>query len=83
MEKYINLKGKNVVDNNDNVIGSVEGLFFDEKLLRVNGLIVCNIVFVKNFYIIPLKCLKSYVDTIRFDRTIYRVKKSMLIKNTI
>jgi uncharacterized protein YrrD len=81
LEKYIDIKGKNVVDNYNNIIGSVDSLLIDAKLLRVKSVIVCNTIFLKNFYIIPLKCIKSFKEPLKYDRTIYRVKKSMLIKN--
>jgi uncharacterized protein YrrD len=81
LEKYIDIKGKNVVDNYNNIIGSIDSILIDEKLLKVKSLIVCNMMLVKNFYIIPLKCMKTFREPLRFDRTIYKVKKSMLIKN--
>ena len=81
LEKYLDVKGKNVINRKGHLMGSIESLIIDTRNKKINSLMVCNTLFFKSYYIIPLKNVKCFCDPIEYGGSIFKIKKSILLRN--
>jgi uncharacterized protein YrrD len=79
--KYLDIKGKTVVDKRGEVVGIVNSLLVDIKNFRINSLVVSNTNFFNKYYIIPIKNTRCLSEYIALDSRMYRIKKGVLVKN--
>jgi uncharacterized protein YrrD len=79
--KYLDIKGKMVLDKQGDVVGIVESLIVDINNFKINGLVVSNTNFFNKYYFAPInntKCLSEYVE---LNKSMYKIKKAILVKN--
>lgn len=79
--KYLDIRGKTVIDNQHNVLGRVDNLIVDLKNMKIRSLVICNTIFLNSYYIISFKDIKFSNEFIELDKKMYKIKKSILIKN--
>lgn len=79
--KYLDIKGKTVLDNQGRVLGRVDSLIVDIKNLKIKCILVSNTIFFNNFYVIPYKSIKFLREFIELDKKMHKVKKVTIVKN--
>jgi uncharacterized protein YrrD len=79
--KYLDVKGKMVVDGDGKTIGIVEGLVVDIKNFKINSLVVSNTNFFNKYYIAPIKNIRCLSEFIVLDKRMYKIKKAILTRN--
>lgn len=81
LEKYLDVKGKNVINRKGHLMGTIESLIIDRRNKKINSLMVCSTLFFRSYYIIPLKNVKCFCDPIEYSGSIYKIKKCIILRN--
>lgn len=81
--KYLDLRGKSVINKKGEKLGRVYDLIFDAKNKRVTGLIICNTLVSEKYYCLGLERLVHYKEFLEIDQEIFKIKKSIISKNKL
>ena len=81
LEKYLDIRGKSVINRKGILMGTIESLIIDITNKKINSLMVCSTLFFTSYYIIPLKNIKCFCDPIEYSGRIYKIKKSIIVRN--
>lgn len=83
MKKYLDIKGRSVVDRRGNLLGIVEDCIFDARNNRLCSLIVAGGGLFSASSILPLTSVVRLGDTIIYGGRPFRCRRKKLIMNRI
>lgn len=83
MKKYLDIKGRNVVDCQGTLLGSVEDCIFDSRTNKICSLIVSSSRLFSSSSILPLSCVLKLGDTIIYNGGAFSCKRKRLFMKRI
>jgi len=83
MKKYLDIKGRSVVDRRGNLLGSVEDCIFDARSNRICSLIVEGEALFSVSSILPLSSVIKIGDVIIYGGSTFRCRRKKLFMNKI
>jgi uncharacterized protein YrrD len=83
MKKYLDIKGRSVVDQKGTLLGSVEDCIFDFRTNRLCSLIVAGEGLLSSSSILPLSSVVKLGDTIIYGGSTFRCRRKKLFMNRI
>lgn len=83
MKKYLDIKGRNVIDRRGNLLGSVEDCIFDARSNKICSLIVEGDGVLSSSSILPLSSVVKLGDAIIYGGSTFRCRRKKLIMNRI
>lgn len=83
MKKYLDIKGRSVVDRRGNLLGSVEDCIFDARSNRICSLIVEDEGLFSASSILPLSSVVKLGDVIIYGGSTFRCRRKKLFMNRI
>lgn len=83
MKKYLDIKGRSVVDRRGNLLGSIEDCIFDARSNRLCSLIVTGEGLFSASSILPLSSVVKLGDTIIYGGSTFRCRRKKLFMNRI
>lgn len=79
--KYLDVKGKALVDGNNKVLGRVDDFIVDVRNMRVNCFMVSNTLILSNYYVVPYSKAKIFKDFIELSVELCKIKRRILLRN--